>query len=313
MNLMYDKAVLKALENLNLERIYLTESSAYRNGQRLERFKKAFPKHIFSFVLKYLRNKEIKKKVDSISNYIPPENVKYADPAPEGLTGVAYTCITDGYDVPKNPLYIDPCLDYILFTNSSTDDLEKTNIWKSRMIDKVAVSPQNNSANRFYKFHPFELFHEYNFSIYIDGNVQLISDTSSLFAVARNSKSGIAMHRHATMNCAYKNAVWCEYNHRGNISAIRKQTEKYHKEGFPEDFGLLEATIIVVDLHNENARKIMDEWWKEFCITGGGRDQISLPYVLWKNGYSIDDIGNLGNDEYHNPKFRIVAHKGDLF
>ena len=37
------------------------------------------------------------------------------------------------------------------------------------------------------------------------------------------------------------------------------------------------------------------------------------PYILWKEGYHIEDIGCLGNDEYRNPKFRINAHRGKTY
>lgn len=304
------KQLLLSLEQLNLEIIELLESQEYINGKKLGNLVHAFPRHLLKFLIKHMKNRNIKNKVNKITHPLRKEDIYYADPVTEGYCGVAYTCITDGYDKPKEPLYVDPNIDYVLFSDKQygTDS-----VWDCRPIRDIEVEKSSNYANRFFKLHPFEFFGEYDFSIYIDGNVQLISDTSALFAVARNSKTGIAMHRHSTMNCLYDNALWCEYNHRGNIEAIKKQVKKYQDEGFPKNYGLLEATIIIVDLHNETAKKIMSDWWQEFISTEGGRDQISLPYILWRNGYSIDDIGCLGNDEYHNPKFRIFGHEGKLF
>ena len=82
--------------------------------------------------------------------------------------------------------------------------------------------------------------------------------------------------------------------------------EKYEKEGFPHNFGLCEASIIVVDLDNPNSKKLMNDWWNELLNSGSGRDQIALPYVIWKNGMRMDDIGWLGDDLFANPKFRNV-------
>lgn len=308
---MNEKDLCRSLEKLNLERIYLSESPEYRNGERLNRIRQSIPWHIVACFKNYIKNRKIRKNTDAISHYLKPHEIVYADPKQEGLKGVVYTCITGGYDAPKTPLYADPNIQYVLHSDVT---LENTDIWMQRSIENVNVDLNSNYANRYYKFHPFELFEgKYDYAMYIDGNVELISDTSSLFSVARDSKLGIAMHRHATMDCAYKNAKWCEYNHRGNIPAIREQVYNYRQEGFPEKFGLLEATIIIFDLNNKCAKDIMHKWWDEFCKTDGRRDQISLPYILWKNGFSIDDIGNLGNDEYHNPKFRIYAHKGKLY
>ena len=38
------------------------------------------------------------------------------------------------------------------------------------------------------------------------------------------------------------------------------------------------------------------------------RDQLSFPYVLWKNHYCIDDIGFLGNNLRACPKLIIKSH-----
>ena len=305
---MESRNALKALEKLNLERIYYFESKDYRNLLRVNKVLESFPMHLIPLIINHKKNKRIREKVKLISTPIEREQVEYADPLPEGLTGVAYTCITSGYDLPKEPLYNDPNLTYLLYTDLIED---MNTIWNQKEIKDVPVLSNSNYANRYYKFHPFELFKgQYDYSIYIDGNVQLISDTSSLFSIARDSNLGIAMHRHATMDCVYKNALWCKYNHRGNVDAIEAQVKKYQDEGFPKDFGLLEATIIVIDLHNDIAQDILNSWWDEFINSNGGRDQISLPYILWKKGYSVDDVGYLGNDEYHNPKFRINEHIG---
>lgn len=304
------KQYLHSLEQLNLEIIELMESKEYISGKKLSNLRRAFPNHLLRFLINHCKNKSIKNKVKKISAPISKQDVFYADPVNKGLSGVVYTCITKGYDKPKEPLYADPNLDYVIFSDKRNDS---DSVWNYRDISKMKIEEGNNAVNRYYKFHPFEFFENYDFSIYIDGNVQLISDTSALLAVAKNSKTGIAMHRHATMDCLYNNMLWCLYNHRGDPKALKRQVDKYRAENFPPHYGLLEATIIVVDLKNEIAKKIMDAWWNEFVSTKSGRDQISLPYVLWKAGFTVDDIGCLGNDEYHNPKFRIYGHEGKLF
>ena len=76
----------------------------------------------------------------------------------------------------------------------------------------------------------------------------------------------------------------------------------------PAHYGLLEATIIVVDLKNEIAIKLMNEWWDEFNYWKSGRDQLAFTYVLWKNGFTLNDVGILGNNKFINPKFRIGSH-----
>ena len=52
----------------------------------------------------------------------------------------------------------------------------------------------------------------------------------------------------------------------------------------------------------------MKEWWIEFNKSIVKRDQIVFPYILWKNGISINDIGCLGESVDRDGKFRKKVH-----
>ena len=52
---------------------------------------------------------------------------------------------------------------------------------------------------------------------------------------------------------------------------------------------------------------LMEQWWGEF-VKYCKRDQISFPYVMFKNGLSMNDIVTLGSNVYKNPSFRITTH-----
>lgn len=50
----------------------------------------------------------------------------------------------------------------------------------------------------------------------------------------------------------------------------------------------------------------MEEWWNEM-EKYSKRDQLSLPYIIWKNGYSFEDVGIIdGEGKYWQ---RAQAHK----
>lgn len=309
---MATKDPLKALEELNAKHIELLkyEAPEYVLGRRIGHFKENFPFHIFQWIRNYLQGKKTQQLSDELCHYVQPADFFYACPKPvTSRKGVVYSCITNGYDVPKAPILVNETLDYILYTDAEE---RFDSVWKYKKIKEIENTPGSNFANRYYKFNPFSLFPDYDYSIYVDGNVQVVSDVTGLYSIANESPLGIAMHKHFSKSCAYKDAKWCELNKRGKLTAIKEQVRRYRKEGFPEEYGLCEATIIVVDLHSPVAKKIMNVWWQEFCRTESGRDQISFPYVLWKMGYKISDVGCLGNDEYHNPKFIINAHTGKL-
>ena len=52
--------------------------------------------------------------------------------------------------------------------------------------------------------HPDVLFEDYNYSIYIDGNIKVIGDLTAYINLI--SKAGIAVHRHGKRDCVYEEA-----------------------------------------------------------------------------------------------------------
>jgi len=302
---------IKALERVNGEYIRLKEyEPGYaRLGRNLNEFGQAFPFHLFGWASRVLRRRALRKKNRSVSRKVKPEEMYFASPMPvEDKRGAIYTCVTNGYDDPHEPMLSSAQTDYVLF--SDRREIAGDSVWQLRSADTAVAEGGVNLTNRYYKFHPHEFFGDYDYAIYIDGNVQVVSDLTGLYRVASGAPTGIAMHRHFARRCISMEVKWCEYNGRGDTEKLCAQAKRYFDEGFPKDFGMCEATVIVTDLRNPNARKLLEAWWEEYLRAEGGRDQIVFPYILWKNGFTIDDVGDLGNDEYHNPKFRIFAHKG---
>jgi len=285
------------------EYITLYHSSSVRMMRNIKRLKELNVHDKYRLVRKKILakigDKKISKNVKSIKAYKPYYEV--GEPL-ENVKIAVYGCITNGYDTLKQPVYVGSDTTYHIFTDVLSHD---TGIWNEHLIDCENYA---NDANRYYKFHPFDAFKEYDFAIYTDGNVKILSDVSTICSIAAKSKIGIAMHRHHSRECAYQEALACKYYKRGNYEKILNQLSRFRTEGFPEDFGLCEATIIVYDLKNPTAKKIADQWWDEYRRSETKRDQIPFPYIVWKNGFTIDDIGDLGNDLMGNPKFLVIGH-----
>lgn len=218
---------------------------------------------------------------------------------------VVYTCITGGYDKIIEPNYCFDNIDYCLFSDKNI----KAKKWVVRQIPEECKMNNNILTNRFIKMHPHLLFSgsKYDYSIYVDGNIKIVSDLTPM--TNNLGKLGLAFHRHALRDDISKEVKACIWQKKGNRKALLKQVKKYKKDGFPKDFGLLECNIIVADLKNHNSEKITNNWWYEFSKSGSMRDQIALPYVIWKMGYKIEDLGNLGYNIYRNPKLRKMEHK----
>ena len=295
-----------AIEKLNME--YLEQinnvSSEYQIGYKILLVKKNFPFKLWRLYKNHRKWAKIDKKVAKLSKEFNEKLYWNDGEKLEGTKGVLYTCITGTYDKLFDPMLCIDGLEYVAFTDNP---LLKKGKWKIWHIEKMEGASKNYT-NRYYKMHSTEFFKKEDYAIYVDGNVQVVSDVSTLYALAKNSKTGIAMHKHAERDCIFAEGQACIYHGRGNKKQIIAQLKSYKNHGMPEHFGMLEATIIVIDLHNTIAKKLMEDWWEQFSYWNSGRDQLAFSYVLWNNGYTLDDVGILGNNKFMNPKFRIGGH-----
>lgn len=298
-----------ALEKANEDYLDIYFSNEYRLGKRIIKLLQMVKKFDITSLITALRSIRVQKQIKRLSDdydYNFEKKCVEIGRAVENRKVVVYTCITGGYDQIKEPIYYSENVDFVLFTDDCTEMVPSNSVWKKRKVEEIPGIRQNFNINRYCKMNPKVLFPEYDYSIYIDGNVQVVSEVCDLLSLASNSKVGIAMHRHSSRQCIYREAQACIIAKRGNRTKIEKQIEKYKKENFPKNYGMCEATIIVSDLHSETATSLLKQWWEEYCSSESQRDQLALPYVLWKNGYSIEDVGCLGYNLLKNSKFRLI-------
>ncbi len=213
-----------------------------------------------------------------------------------------FTCITGNYDNVSEPFATFQNVDYVLFTNC---DIKSTN-WKKVNIPEKISNMDNILINRYIKMHPFEFLKGYDYYIYVDGNVVIVSDIRNLI---NNLKLdyGVAFHSHVLRNCIYDEINACIKFKKGNKNRLLEQKEKYLKEKFPKDYGLLEATVIV-SKENTISKEFFDSWWDNFINSKSYRDQIALPYTLWKMDLKTSEISTLGNNVYMNRYFYVKVH-----
>jgi hypothetical protein len=219
-----------------------------------------------------------------------------------------YQVVTGNYDDVYDAYPLDRGIyDFYLITDRDISPLYKG--WKKYGIPPSIRELKNPVLiNRYLKMHPGELFPEYDYTVYLDGNIQIVSDIRPMVRQV-SKETGLAMHRHFMRDCVYLEKDICLKFKKGIKTELLKQTARYQNDGFPEHWGLFNASVIVTDLRNENQKNIFSWWWDEFLRSGSLRDQIALPYVLWSHGYPVDSIGNFGTLVYENPKLRVYGHQ----
>ncbi len=280
-------------------------SKEYISGMYIQQAKKNFKKFKFLKAFKSYIN-SLKKSYEQTIMYCVRNNPTICNDIDFQNKKIAvYTCVTGGYDNIQEPLFVSDNVDYILFTDNKTIKSDK---WIVKDIpDELKDKYSGNLPNRYLKLHPFEYLSDYDYALYIDGNVQVISDIHDILN-SLNLEYGISLHMHSIRCDVYKEAKKCIKLKKGNKKKIRKQIKSYSKEEMPKNYGLLEATVILSEISNEKAKKIFNDWWNEYLTSESFRDQLSLPYVLWKNNIKIESIGTLGNSVYANEHFYITPH-----
>jgi hypothetical protein len=198
---------------------------------------------------------------------------------------VVYTCITGQYDEIRQPIENGSDIRFICYSDARP---AKLGLWEIRPVPKEWGS--GAQANRFAKMHPHILFPEYEQSLYIDGNIEVVSAVGA-FVQSALEDALIAAHRHPFRNCVYEEAIECSAIGYGWPWQIQRQLTRYAEAGYPRNAGLFECNIIARRHLNPKVIALMEAWWEEYC-SGIRRDQLSLPFLAWMHGLQINNLGD---------------------
>lgn len=215
-----------------------------------------------------------------------------------------YTCIIGNYDGLLEP-YIKPDnIDYYIVTDA---DISDDSLWKKIDINKFEqVKNFSNVAKcRYVKTHPHLFFNEYKYSIYVDGNFKIYTDLTE--HVNRIGLYGLSAFKHCQRECVYDEFEACKLLNKGNIESINNYCEKLISSGMPKKYGLLETGMLVREHNSNKCVSLMEDWWAEMS-NNLFRDQLTLPYVLYKNKVEIGDIATLGVNIRNDYSFEVLDH-----
>lgn len=205
---------------------------------------------------------------------------------------VIYTCVVGGYDEVKEPEIIEDNCDYYMISDKKP---KKDSIYQYIDINEVINKSITDNArkNRYCKVNAHKIFSQYRYSIYFDGNFVLKGNMSKY--IKKLPKTKMALLGKTSYESVYAEAMRCMLHGRDDKDKFLCQAEKYWLEGMPDNFGMFLPGIMIREHNNPICRKVMDEWWQEID-TYTKRDMISLSYVLWKNGFTYEDVYFLLNE-----------------
>lgn len=199
-----------------------------------------------------------------------------------------FSVITGGYDeLPIAPLY--EGWDAIMFTDEYFSDPKG---WDIRKLPE-ASDPLVQSRD--IKIRPHIHLPEYDLYCYIDGNQKFIKEPPS--------KPIWFMHQRRTN--IFQEAKQIINNGRFPKAIINKQIDYYKEKGY-KDCGLF-LNGFHVRRNKKDINRLHDVWFEETCRFAP-RDQVSLPYSVWRTGIRPENI-----QSGHAQRFTVITkgHKQD--
>lgn len=214
---------------------------------------------------------------------------------------VVYTCVTGTYDEVINHTYHNPDWDYVCFTDSPEIINPQNSQWSFRPLVFSKLDDVRNQ--RWHKVHAHELFPDYEISLWIDANLDILKpDVFNDVTKAINDKQIFAAAPHFSRDCIYDEWVACQKLKKDDPQIMRSQIELIRKDHYPAHYGLFETNLIYRKHHDKKLVAAMLEWWW-WLQNYSKRDQLSLNYVLWKCG--IRSVA-LSKKSYRNNDGRVA-------
>ncbi len=199
-------------------------------------------------------------------------------------------------------------VEYIAFTNRR--DL-RSDFWDVQYKDLQHSSPRLDA--RYHKLMSHEVLPKHDVSIWLDSCCYFVYDPKSIIEKYLVAGSfDVAIHRHSDIENLMQEAVAQSWIYKNDTSRIvMNQLIDYEEIGFPilkyDHF----ETAIVMRMANTCVDMFNELWWDE-VLDGSLRDQLSVPFVVWKcrkRGVKINTI----QEAYVAHKYKQPIPKSNVF
>lgn len=237
---------------------------------------------------------------DRIKEYLEYKNTRKPQ-------GVVYTCITNDYDDLREIeiyKYIDKDWDYVCFTdNQEHINLGHIGIWEVRPLQFDELDSTRN--NRYHKLNPHLLFPQYDQSIYVDSNINIL--TPYFFDEIKRRNLTLLLPSHYARCCIYQEYSVVLEAGLDNKDLILEELNLLKRNSMPQNYGMLENNLIYRKHNDPKVVTIDTEWW-QMVKRYSKRDQLSLVYILFKHNINPLDL-SIENTRLDVENFYVFEHK----
>ena len=206
-----------------------------------------------------------------------------------------YTCITGDYDRLYQPRVTRKGYDFICFT----DNIEllsggQVGVWEIRPIPKftftagtmrkISKRDRMTLTSRYVKLMPHEALPEYDWSLWMDANLEITGNGLYDAVEAMISQDcTMAQVPHPDRDCVWDEMYQCLKTGRIGFCETVRLKRNFRKEAFPRHWGIFENNLILRRHSGSAVREVCTRWWKEYGRLTF-RDQLSLMPILRRLG-----------------------------
>ena len=204
-----------------------------------------------------------------------------------------YTAITNNYEGLKKPKYHSKDIDYIAFSDKKI----KSDFWHVIVLDETYSALDSIRKARKIKILGHQALKSYEYTVWIDGNINVIGDVKEL--INYYADSDLVTFKHPQRTCVYDEANACIEYMKDSRETIIKQVALMREHNYPEENGLVESNVLIrkkTDAINSS----MTAWW-EMVLNYSRRDQLSFNYTasIHKLNYALMGKDNArGSSKY---------------
>jgi hypothetical protein len=153
-----------------------------------------------------------------------------------------------------------------------------------------------------------DLYTDCEASLWMDGSVHVLDERFIRLVRTKLEEHELVLWDHPEdRDCFLQEAQHCHDWPKYRDGPLLEQAQSYLSAGMPEHFGLW-ATGSIARRHTPRMAAFGDAWLDEmerWTI----QDQVSLPYLLWRDGI---EPGTFGIDQFDNDMVVIMAHADEL-
>lgn len=218
-----------------------------------------------------------------------------------------FTAIMGEYDKLIDQRFHSSNVDYICYTNS---DLPVESNWLVYKQPKKAWVSDRLQA-RFIKTSPnfFLPPNYYDFTIWIDGNVELLISPEQLCSMMEEGQI-LGVFPHQQRDCVFDEIEACRKLQKDSQENLDAVEQFYGDLDWPKNAGLFDSGIVVRREH-PSPRDSKELWafnrqWSFCLLKLSVRDQLSIPYLL--SCHFKDSSCSLPSEK-HSSTFKRKLHK----